>query len=122
MRPGDVGGSLFPAVVFEGDDGRYLVYGPLSICGVPRHRAGNNIVRRQHDVRHGFGPNVRGLYSAIPGYMDFSRGGFDYILEVRPAGDVLGTGYSVCQFDVSGSSVAFSCPQIWTADGGLASE
>ncbi|MDP6824140.1 MAG: ABC transporter substrate-binding protein [Dehalococcoidia bacterium] len=38
------------------------------------------------------------------------------------AGDVLGTGYSVCQFDVSGSSVDFSCPLIWTADGGLSSE
>ena len=35
------------------------------------------------------------------------------------AGDVLGTGYSVCEFDVSGSSVGFSCPKIWTADGGL---
>jgi len=33
------------------------------------------------------------------------------------AGDVLGTGYEVCEF--AGSS--FSCPQIWTADGGLAS-
>ena len=33
------------------------------------------------------------------------------------AGDVLGTGYEVCEF--TGSS--FSCPQIWTADGGLAS-
>jgi len=32
------------------------------------------------------------------------------------AGDVLGTGYEVCQFD--GSS--FSCPRIWTAGGGLA--
>jgi branched-chain amino acid transport system substrate-binding protein len=31
------------------------------------------------------------------------------------AGDVLGTGYEVCQF--SGSD--FSCPQTWTADGGL---
>ena len=35
------------------------------------------------------------------------------------AGDVLGTGYSVCEFDVSGSSVGFSCPQIWTADAGI---
>ena len=32
------------------------------------------------------------------------------------AGDVLGTGYEVCQFD----GTAFSCPRIWTADGGLA--
>ena len=31
------------------------------------------------------------------------------------AGDVLGTGYEVCQF--SGSD--FSCPHTWTADGGL---
>ena len=31
------------------------------------------------------------------------------------AGDVLGTGYEVCQF--SGSD--FSCPQTWSADGGL---
>ena len=31
-------------------------------------------------------------------------------------GDVLGTGYEVCQFD----GTAFSCPRIWTADGGLA--
>ena len=38
------------------------------------------------------------------------------------AGDVLGTGYSICEFAVSGSSVEFSCPQIWTADGGLSSE
>ena len=37
------------------------------------------------------------------------------------AGDVLGTGYSVCEFDVSGSNVGFSCPQIWTADGGITS-
>ena len=35
------------------------------------------------------------------------------------AGDVLGTGYEVCKFAVSGSDVGFSCPQIWTADGGL---
>jgi branched-chain amino acid transport system substrate-binding protein len=34
------------------------------------------------------------------------------------AGDVLGTGYEVCQFD----GTAFSCPRIWTADGGLASK
>ncbi len=33
-------------------------------------------------------------------------------------GDVLGTGYEVCQFD----GTAFSCPRIWTADGGLASK
>lgn len=32
-------------------------------------------------------------------------------------GDVLGTGYEVCQFDGS----TFSCPRVWTADGGLAS-
>jgi branched-chain amino acid transport system substrate-binding protein len=32
------------------------------------------------------------------------------------AGDVLGTGYEVCQFD----GTSFSCPRIWTADGGLA--
>ena len=38
------------------------------------------------------------------------------------AGDVLGTGYSVCQFSVTGSSVDFSCPRIWTADAGLSSE
>jgi branched-chain amino acid transport system substrate-binding protein len=37
-------------------------------------------------------------------------------------GDVLGTGYSVCAFDVSGGSVGFGCPRIWTADGGLADE
>ena len=30
-------------------------------------------------------------------------------------GDVLGTGYEVCQFD----GTNFSCPRIWTADGGL---
>lgn len=34
------------------------------------------------------------------------------------AGDVLGTGYEVCQFD----GTVFSCPRIWTADGGLASK
>jgi branched-chain amino acid transport system substrate-binding protein len=34
------------------------------------------------------------------------------------AGDVLGTGYEVCQFD----GTAFSCPRIWTADGGLATK
>jgi branched-chain amino acid transport system substrate-binding protein len=34
------------------------------------------------------------------------------------AGDVLGTGYEVCQFD----GTAFSCPRIWTADGGLVSK
>jgi branched-chain amino acid transport system substrate-binding protein len=34
------------------------------------------------------------------------------------AGDVLGTGYEVCQF----SGVDFSCPQIWTADGGLSAK
>ena len=32
-------------------------------------------------------------------------------------GDVLGTGYEVCEFD----GTSFSCPRIWTADGGLAS-
>ena len=32
------------------------------------------------------------------------------------AGDVLGTGYEVCQFD----GTNFSCPRIWTADAGLA--
>ena len=31
-------------------------------------------------------------------------------------GDVLGTGYEVCQFD----GTNFSCPRVWTADGGLA--
>jgi len=34
------------------------------------------------------------------------------------AGDVLGTGYEVCQFD----GTSFSCPRIWTADGGLATK
>ncbi|MCZ6710723.1 MAG: ABC transporter substrate-binding protein, partial [Gammaproteobacteria bacterium] len=38
------------------------------------------------------------------------------------AGDVLGTGYSVCEFEVTGSNVGFACPRIWTADGGLATE
>jgi len=33
-------------------------------------------------------------------------------------GDVLGTGYEVCQFD----GTDFSCPRVWTADGGLASK
>ena len=33
------------------------------------------------------------------------------------AGDVLGTGYEVCEF----KGGDFSCPQIWTADGGLGS-
>ena len=37
------------------------------------------------------------------------------------AGDVLGTGYEVCQFVVAGGVVNFSCPQIWTADGGVSS-
>ena len=32
-------------------------------------------------------------------------------------GDVLGTGYEVCQFDGSD----FSCPRVWTADSGLTS-
>jgi len=31
------------------------------------------------------------------------------------AGDVAGTGYEVCQFD----GTAFSCPRIWTRDGGV---
>jgi branched-chain amino acid transport system substrate-binding protein len=31
------------------------------------------------------------------------------------SGDVLGTGYEVCQFD----GTAFSCPRVWTSDGGL---
>jgi branched-chain amino acid transport system substrate-binding protein len=31
-------------------------------------------------------------------------------------GDVLGTGYEVCQFD----GTDFSCPRVWTADSGLA--
>jgi branched-chain amino acid transport system substrate-binding protein len=35
-------------------------------------------------------------------------------------GDVLGTGYEVCEFSVSGGSSDFGCPQIWTADSGLA--
>ena len=34
------------------------------------------------------------------------------------AGDVLGTGYEVCQF----SGVDLSCPQVWTADGGLSAK
>ncbi len=34
-------------------------------------------------------------------------------------GDVLGTGYAVCRFEVSGSIVGFDCPQIWTADAGV---
>ena len=38
------------------------------------------------------------------------------------AGDVLGTGYSICEFAVDGANVDFECPQIWTADGGLGSE
>jgi branched-chain amino acid transport system substrate-binding protein len=33
------------------------------------------------------------------------------------AGDVLGTGYEVCQFD----GTNFSCPRVWTADAGLTS-
>ncbi len=33
-------------------------------------------------------------------------------------GDVLGTGYEVCQFD----GTTFSCPRTWTADGGLATK
>ena len=33
-------------------------------------------------------------------------------------GDVLGTGYEVCQFD----GTVFSCPRIWTADSGLATK
>ena len=37
------------------------------------------------------------------------------------AGDVLGTGYEVCEFDVSGSTVNFACPQNWTQNGGVAS-
>ncbi|MFP6568915.1 MAG: ABC transporter substrate-binding protein [Dehalococcoidia bacterium] len=35
------------------------------------------------------------------------------------AGDVLGTGYSVCEFAVAGSVVDFGCSGTWTADGGL---
>jgi branched-chain amino acid transport system substrate-binding protein len=38
------------------------------------------------------------------------------------AGDVLGTGYSICEFAVAGANVSFGCPQIWTADGGLSNE
>jgi branched-chain amino acid transport system substrate-binding protein len=38
------------------------------------------------------------------------------------SGDVLGTGYSICRFVVAGASVGFSCPQIWTADGGIATD
>lgn len=34
-------------------------------------------------------------------------------------GDVLGTGYSICEFGVTGADVSFDCPQIWTADGGI---
>jgi branched-chain amino acid transport system substrate-binding protein len=37
-------------------------------------------------------------------------------------GDVLGTGYEVCEFAVSGGSSDFDCPQIWTADSGLATK
>jgi len=33
-------------------------------------------------------------------------------------GDVLGTGYEVCQF----TGTDFSCPRVWTADGGLANK
>ena len=33
-------------------------------------------------------------------------------------GDVPGTGYEVCQFD----GTTFSCPRIWTVDGGLATK
>lgn len=34
------------------------------------------------------------------------------------AGDVNGAGYEVCQFD----GTTFSCPRIWTADGGIATK
>ena len=34
------------------------------------------------------------------------------------AGDVNGAGYEVCQFD----GTTFSCPRIWTADGGIANK
>lgn len=37
-------------------------------------------------------------------------------------GDVLGTGYEVCAFAVSGSDVNFGCPRVWTADGGLSTQ
>ena len=37
-------------------------------------------------------------------------------------GDVLGTGYEVCEFAVAGGSADFDCPMIWTADGGLTGE
>jgi len=33
-------------------------------------------------------------------------------------GDVNGTGYEICQFD----GTSFSCPRIWTADGGIAAK
>ena len=35
------------------------------------------------------------------------------------AGDVLGTGYEVCEF---GSGGSFACPQVWTADGGVSNQ
>lgn len=34
-------------------------------------------------------------------------------------GDVLGTGYSICGFVLMGDVMGFSCPNIWTADGGI---
>ena len=33
-------------------------------------------------------------------------------------GDVSGTGYEVCQFD----GTTFSCPRIWTGEGGIATK
>ena len=37
-------------------------------------------------------------------------------------GDVLGTGYEVCEFSMSGGNSDFNCPQTWTADDGLTGE
>ena len=37
-------------------------------------------------------------------------------------GDVLGTGYEVCDFAISGGTADFDCPVIWTADSGLANK
>lgn len=35
-------------------------------------------------------------------------------------GDVLGTGYSICGFVLMGDTMGFSCPNMWTQDGGIA--
>lgn len=34
-------------------------------------------------------------------------------------GDVLGTGYLICGFVLMGDTMGFSCPNMWTADGGV---